>query len=530
MPVSPELLAEPALLLQALAGRGLQVAMQAPAAPDAAAARPIVDATHLLLPALSAPLQRAAVAHAAAHLLHSQPAQPTATLKPLGLAVVSAVEDARVEQLLARALPGVRAWFDAPLRAALQPEGLSAAALLSRLDLALHDETHADGNHWIHKARTLFAAARREHGLEDAVAFRRLASVLANDLGQMRVRFEPRQHAVAAPYRDDHSYLWQHTKEDTARPRDLQISVPELPPDRRVHSAPETVPAPPHPYPEWDYRSGVLRRDWCTLYELRAAPGPVQALDEHRLRLLSPRAHATGRRLRRQWEGETLDLDAAVEAAVDQRLRRAPTGRIFQRPGPRPAPLSLLLLLDCSLSTAEPGPDGRSLLRMEQEAALLLARAVQAAGGRIAVHAFCSDTRAQVRYHRLLDFGAPLDAQADARLRALGAAWSTRLGTALRHATALLAQEPSAQRALLVLTDGAPSDVDVHDARYLVEDARAAVCDAARLGLSVHALAVGEPALADAQRIFGRRHCRVARTAAELPRQLGAFHARLSGI
>ena len=530
MPASPELPASLGLLLQALCGQALSLQTLAPAAPEAPPARPILNPTHLLLPALTAPLQRAAVAHAAAHLLYSAPGQPTATLKPLGLAVVSAVEDARVEQLLTRSLPGVRTWFAAPLRAALEARGLSATALLSRLDLALHDEAHNDDNHWVNKARTLFAATRQEHGLEDATAFRRLAGLLANDLGQMRVRFEPRQYAVAAPYRDDHSYLWQQAADASASPQDLQVSVPELPPNPQEHSARETVSALPHPYPEWDERSGVLRPDWCTLYELRARSSEALSNAERQLRLPALRQPGPGRRLRRQWEGETLDLDAAIEAAVDRRLGRPPTGRIFQRPEPQPVPLSLLLLLDCSLSTAEPGPEGRSLLQTEQEAALLLARAVQAAGGRIAIHAFCSDTRAQVHYHRLLDFGTALDTQAETRLRALGSAWSTRLGTALRHATALLAREPVTRRALLVLTDGAPSDVDVHDPRYLVEDARAAVQDAAKLGLPIHGLVV-DPGAADyAQRIFGTRHHRVLRQAGQLPRELLALHAQFQGV
>jgi len=533
MPVSPELLAAPALLLQALAGRGLQVAMQAPAAPDAAAARPIVNATHLLLPALDIAMQRAAVAHAAAHLLYSRPAQPSATLKPLGLAVVGAVEDARVELLLADTLPGVRTWFDAPLRQVREPEGLSVHALFSRLALALHDEHYADGNHWVDKARTLFAAARRENGLEDDTAFRRLASVLANDLGQMRVRFDPRLYAVPAPYRDDNSYLWQHgaTRETEAQPLPSPITLQAPPADSTVPAIETTMPA--LAYPEWDYRSGVLRPDWCQLYELRplaavqTAPPPA-----HRPLLPLQRVRPQhGRRLRRQWEGDTLDLDAAIEAAVERCLQRAPTGRIFQRPGPQVRPLSLLVLLDLSLSTGERAAgQARSLLEVEQEAALLLARSAQGAGERIALHGFCSDTRAQVRYHRLLDFGEPLDAQAAARLQAQRAAWSTRLGTALRHACALLAAEPAERRALLVLTDGAPADVDVHDARYLVEDARAAVLDAARLGLPVCGLAVDAGAAAYARRIFGAGNYRIAETPDQLPRQLAALHARFSCV
>jgi Mg-chelatase subunit ChlD len=533
MPASPEPLAAPALLLQALAGRNLQVATQLPAAPDAPPARPLLNATHLLLPPLDTPLRRAAVAHAAAHLLHSRPAQSSAALKPLGLAVVGAVEDARVELLLARALPGVRAWFDAPLRQALEPEGLSVTALFSRLALALHDERYGDGNHWIAKARTLFAAARREHGLEDDTAFRRLASVLANDLGQMRVRFDPRLYAVPAPYRDDNSYLWQHgaTRETEAQPLPAPIALQTPPLDGPAPALETTMPA--LAYPEWDYRSGVLRRDWCLLYELRpmadtpTAPAPATHRPLPPLQRL--RAHH-GRRLRRQWEGETLDLDAAIEAAVERRLQRAPAGRIFQRPGPQARPLSLLVLLDLSQSTgARAAGQLRSLLEVEQEAALLLAHSAQSAGERIALHGFCSDTRAQVRYHRLLDFGEPLDATAAARLQAQQAAWSTRLGTALRHACALLAAEPAERRALLVLTDGAPADVDVHDARYLVEDARAAVQDANRLGLAICGLAVDAGAAEYARRIFGAGNYRIAETPDQLPRQLAALHARFSG-
>ncbi|QKO22765.1 nitric oxide reductase activation protein NorD [Rhodoferax sp. BAB1] len=534
MPVSPEA-PRPALalLLQALSGRELQLQTLPAAPPDTPPARAILTPTHLLLPAGDWAQQRAAVAHAAAHLLHSPVAQASSTLKPLAQAVVAAVEDARVEQLLMAQLPGIRPWFLAGLRESLQPQGLSFTALVSRLSLALHDEDYADGNAWVDKGRSLFAAARAQHGLQDCTAFRRLAAVLANDLGQMRVRFEPQQYAVPATYRDDNSYLWDHGVARDEEAQALQAPLQEQPP--AGGAAAQTVESfiAVHHYPEWDARSAVLRQDWCTLYELRpllqagAAAAPAHQL----LPLVHRHRPLHGRRLRRQWEGETLDLDAAIEAAVERRLAGAPSGRLFQRPGPQARPLSLLVLLDVSQSTGErAGAAAPSLLEVEQQAALLLARTAQVAGERIALHAFCSDTRARVRYHRLLDFGAPLDAQAEARLLALRPAWSTRLGAALRHASTLLAAEPAERRALLVLTDGAPSDVDVHDARYLVEDARAAVLEAARLGLPVCGLAVDAGAAAYARRIFGAGNYRIAETPARLPRQLSALHARLTGI
>ncbi len=534
MPAFPEA-PQPALayLLQAFSGRALQLQTLPASPPDAPPARPILTATHLLLPAGEGGQQRAAVAHAAAHLLHSPTAQASATLKPLAQAVVAAVEDTRVEQLLMRQLPGLRTWFLGGLRTSVQPQGLSFTALISHLSLALHDADYADGSHWVGKARTLFAAAHRQHGLEDYAAFRRLAALLANDLGQMRVRFDPQRYAVPAAYRDNNSYLWDHGVARDEEAQALQAPLQEQQPaGGAAAQAIESFVA-VHHYPEWDARSAVLRQDWCTLYELRPLlRTPTSAPATHRPLppLQRPRAQH-GRRLRRQWEGETLDLDAAIDAAVERRLSGAPPGRLFQRPGPQARPLSLLVLLDVSQSTGErASATAPSLLEVEQQAALLLARTAQAAGERIALHAFCSDTRARVRYHRLLDFGAPLDAQAEARLLALRPTWSTRLGAALRHASALLAAEPAERRALLVLTDGAPSDVDVHDARYLVEDARAAVLEAARLSLPVCGLAVDAGAAAYARRIFGAGNYRIAETPARLPRQLSALHARLTGI
>ncbi len=528
MPALPEPAAAHALLLEALSGRQLTLQALPPAEPDRPAVRPILTPQHLLLPVRTPELQRAAVAHAAAHLLHSVPSQPTSTLKPLGLAVVSAVEDARVEQLLTRQLPGVRSWFDAPLRAALEPQGLSAAALLSRLDLALHDEAHADGNHWVHKARTLFDAARHTHGLEDAAAFRRLAGVLANDLGQMRVRFEPRTFCVPCAYRDDHSYLWDHgrAREEEAQALRRPLSLARTQSDDAEASA-ASAQARTHPYPEWDARIGVLRRDWCTVLEYGppfAATSPV-AQPPRRVLPLHPR-QGLGPRRRRQAEGVQLDLDALVEDEVLRRLRLGPTGRIFQRPGTAAPALSLLLLIDSSQSTAAATGTGPSLLQLEQEAALLLAQT--AADSRLAIHTFNSDTRARVHYRRLLDFGTRPDARALAHLRALRSEYSTRLGAALRHAGAVLANEAAPRRVLLVMTDGSPSDVDVHDPRHLVEDARHAVQDLRARGLSVHGLVIGEAAASDARRIFGPQHYRIVRSALRLAHQLTALHARFA--
>lgn len=526
-----------ALLLQGLSLCQVEVQVAPPG--SAAAQRAVLSPAHLLLPvALDTPLRRAAVAHAAAHLLHSRPAQSSAGLKPMSRSVMGAMEDARVEALLMRRLPGVRPWFLAPLRAALQARGLGFTAWISRLGLALIDDHYADDSHWVHKARSGFDRACATHGLEDAAAFRALASVLANDLGQMRVRMEAQQDAVAVAYRDDNSYLWSHAAlAEDSTPIQAPIPSPPTPPPPPTEGTAavdgEGLPPTLHRYPEWHHRSAVLRTDWCTVREHAAPPTPPSATALRNPARERPQQPAPGRgqRLRRQWEGEEWDLDALIDLHIARRLRQAPDARVFQRVVRTPEDLSLLILLDLSQSTAEPAqPGGVAVLALEQQAALLLTAAARADGVPVAIHGFSSDTRHRVNYWRLLDFDGSLSDHATSVVRSARAHGSTRLGAALRHATALLAPRTTPQRALVVLTDGAPADIDAPDPQHLVEDARHAVRAARATGMAVRALAVGTDAGTSARRIFGARQVQTLPGASQLPRALARAYARLRWV
>ena len=73
-----------------------------------------------------------------------------------------------------------------------------------------------------------------------------------------------------------------------------------------------------------------------------------------------------------------------------------------------------------------------------------------------------------------------------------------------------------------MLSDGAPSDIDVFDARHLVEDAARAVVEARRKGVRSFCLSLDRASEADVRRIFGHAGYRIvddpARLAAALTR------------
>lgn len=493
-------------------------------------------------------LRRAMVAHAVAHLRHSRPARPAHGLKPMGIAVVSAIEDARVERLLWRDFPGLHGWFAASLPPVPDPLDLRFAALIARVDRLLLLPDAIDDNHWVNKARRLFEETAASAGLEDYDAFRAIASILANDLGQMRVRFEPHDYAVPAPWRDDNSYLWEFAETETAPDEAIALQQAGARPPPPADAPGEGGGPPPsdatgdielgrYTYPEWDRKLERLRPDWCTVIEKLPAwqgllPGREQAASgsERIAPLALPRARHLDRthRLRRQWEGDDIDLNAAIEVLVDRRLRLRPDARLFMRPGKGPRPSSVLVLLDLSASANDPGPHAASLLDIEKQAALLLAASNARGVDRLAIHGFSSNTRAEVYYYRLLEAGRPLDAPSRAMIGALRGRYSTRMGAALRHAAALMQAEPPGQRAVLLVTDGAPSDIDVHDPQYLIEDARQAVAEARDAGVRAACIAVDGAADAYVRRIFGWRNYCIADDARSLPVRLARMSARLA--
>ncbi len=98
------------------------------------------------------------------------------------------------------------------------------------------------------------------------------------------------------------------------------------------------------------------------------------------------------------------------------------------------------------------------------------------------MHAFASNGREDVRLASVKALGEPWSADALARLAGLSPGLSTRLGAALRHTGALLRAARVQRRLVLVLTDGAPFDVDTPDPADLAEDARHAVLGLKRAG------------------------------------------------
>jgi nitric oxide reductase NorD protein len=188
------------------------------------------------------------------------------------------------------------------------------------------------------------------------------------------------------------------------------------------------------------------------------------------------------------------------------------------RPGRRE--LTVALLVDVSASTDSWVSENQRIIDVEKDALLVVCEALGALGDPYAILTFSGEGAAHVSVGAVKGFAERADDTVRRKIALLDADGYTRVGAALRHATAALTRQPTGRRLLLLLSDGKPNDVDEYDGPYGIEDARQAVAEARAQNVDVFCLTVDREAPRYAPRIFGRSGFTLLRRPNQLPEVL----------
>ena len=269
-------------------------------------------------------------------------------------------------------------------------------------------------------------------------------------------------------------------------------------------------------YPEWDANRKKYRPDWCTVHEVepQIKASATQAIDDAiAVRRPLARLGMGMHRRHRQSQGDDIDIDAAVEARVEVKAGSVPDEAVYLDSLRRRRDLSVLLLLDVSGSTAEPGTVGRTVHQQQRAAIANLTVALHDLGDRVALYAYYSQGRAAVNMVPVKRFDDHLDARMIRRLNSLEPGAYSRLGAAIRHGSAVLeARGGTSRRLLVVVSDGLAYDHG-YERAYGAADARRALTEARRRGTGCVCLTVGAGTdVASLQKVFGSAaHATIAR-------------------
>jgi hypothetical protein len=456
---------------------------------------------------------RATLAHIVGHRRWSE-AQIADNWSPFQRMAVEFFEDCRIETLLIREYPGLRTLFLAlhpkPVESACDPETTSCLrhrmAMLSR---ALLDRDHgyadADLLDYVQRFHAIMEAGASSTKDIAALALSYVAKTRRQSDQFAKVHFDD----TVVDYRDDNRQLWKFIEEG-----DEEEAFDQ---ERNIEPGEEIRGLPPRHYPEWDYSSQTYRPDWVSVYEALHPSGNPADIDrllakhsalakqlKKMLDLLKPQDKV---RIRYQEEGSELDLDVAIRSLIDFKGGATPDPRINMSHRTDGRDIAVMLLLDLSESLNEKaGGSDQTILELSQEAVSLLAWAIEKLGDPFAIAGFHSNTRHDVRYLHIKGYGEHFNDDVKARLAAMEAGYSTRMGAAMRHAAHYLGARSADKKLMLILTDGKPSDVDAHDERLLIEDARQAAKELDQQGIFPYCISLDPKADEYVADIFGRQY------------------------
>ena len=300
-------------------------------------------------------------------------------------------------------------------------------------------------------------------------------------------------------------------------------------------------------YDEWDRELTDHRLGWCRVVEKKVKHGDRNFVDQtkerhkgvissirHQFQLMKPENLT---RVANEVDGEEFDLNAVIDYVIDRRADGQQSERIYTKRLRRQRDVTVSFLLDQSSSTARTigrhplqpyTRPGRRIIEIEKEGLVLMSEALEAVGDVYSINGFTSEGRRNVKFYVVKDFDEKYNDEVKRRIGGINYQNNTRLGAAIRHATAKLAKQDARTRLLIVLSDGRPYDHDYGDARYAREDTREALRQAKNQGITPFCITIDRESEAELRDLYGEVGYTIIDDVLSLPERMPGIYRRLT--
>ncbi len=285
-------------------------------------------------------------------------------------------------------------------------------------------------------------------------------------------------------------------------------------------------------YDEWDCTRQAHRKNWCALREKDIKPDHksnfvADTLNKYKglsrsLRRTFEAMRDENRVMKKQPDGENLDIDALVNSLADVRSGMELSSRIYTKAHRAERNIAVIFMIDMSGST-------RGWINTAQrEALILLCEALQSLGDRYAIYGFSGMTRKRCELYRIKSFTDRYDGEVKARIAAIQPQDYTRMGVTIRHLTHLFSEVQARTRLLITISDGKPDDYDSYHGEYGIEDTRMALLEARLEGVHPFCITIDEEARDYLPHMYGHANYVVIDDIRKLPYKVSDIYRKLT--
>ena len=287
-------------------------------------------------------------------------------------------------------------------------------------------------------------------------------------------------------------------------------------------------------YDEWDYASRSYKENFCKVYPKKITENDInyykKTLKDNASTLMGLRKMLTNvnnkfKQQRRQSQGEEFDLDALTDLYIDVHSGHTPSENIYLSKRKKEKDLSILMLLDVSLSSDGYAANNR-VIDVEKQVSILFGEILNEFNVDFSIDCFYSKTRNYATYLNLKGFDDNWD-KAKYKIGAVQPEGYTRIGAALRHSGSLLDKRDTKNKWIILISDGKPNDYDKYEGKYGINDVKQALRELNERNINSYALAIEANAKYYLPQMFGANHYEILTTPVELLQSLAKLYDKI---
>ncbi|WP_373032327.1 nitric oxide reductase activation protein NorD [Sulfurovum sp.] len=190
--------------------------------------------------------------------------------------------------------------------------------------------------------------------------------------------------------------------------------------------------------------------------------------------------------------------------------------------------MATLILADVSLSTEGGITQEVRIIDVIKDGLIVFSEALEKLQDKFAIYSFSSLQNKKVYFNIIKNFNDKYSDLIRGRIDSMQPQYYTRLGAAIRESAKILDKQQSANKLLLIISDGKPNDEDRYDGRYGIEDTKKAIEEVKKKGITPFCITVDLDAKEYLSYLFGRNGFAVVRDGQKLPKVIPEVYINLT--
>ena len=225
--------------------------------------------------------------------------------------------------------------------------------------------------------------------------------------------------------------------------------------------------------------------------------------------------------------GDEINIDTWIEYSShqDKSLHHQKFYTTFEK---KMRDMATLILADVSLSTETGITQDIRVIDVIKDGLMVFSEALEKLNDKFALYSFSSLQNKKVYFNIIKNFEESYSDLIRGRIDSMKSQYYTRLGAGIRESAKILKKQKSANKLLLIISDGKPNDEDRYDGRYGIEDTKKAIQEVKKFGITPFCITIDTEAKEYLNYLFGKDGYAIVRDGRKLPKVLPEVYINLT--